>query len=244
MRVPRNQLPSPHIIQVAEGCLQIRELMVQSYALLEEDRIILIDGGFIQTRPREILSEFALLGYSPEQVTHILLTHGHIDHTLNLRRWMELTGAILLAPRRDHLHIEGRYPYRGLNRVCGRLEALTRRLFDYAPPRIDESLEPEAELPLWGGLRVVPLPGHTFGHCGFYSPRRQLLFSGDLFADFLPTPAAPPRVLTVDPELARESIRRAASLPLAGGVLPNHGHSGSPIEHARDLRRLARRLSS
>ena len=33
-------------------------------------------------------------------------------------------------------------------------------------------------------LRVIHLPGHTQGHCGFYSQRFSLLFTGDLFASY------------------------------------------------------------
>ena len=52
------------------------------------------------------------------------------------------------------------------------------------PAIIDVPIADGDELPFWGGLRVVHLPGHTLGHCGFYSKAHDLLFSGDLFASY------------------------------------------------------------
>ena len=84
------------------------------------------------------------------------------------------------------------------------------------------------------GLRVVHLPGHTLGHCGFYSRAHDLLFSGDLFASYFFNVHLPTRILNSAPELIpaepregaasrsapdgaaalRHSRRRAASPPL------------------------------
>ncbi len=37
--------------------------------------------------------------------------------------------------------------------------------------------------PFWSSLRSSHLQGLQEGHCGFYSARHDLLFSGDLFAN-------------------------------------------------------------
>ena len=60
---------------------------------------------------------------------------------------------------------------------CGRLERVGYGVLRYRPAQIDRCISDGDELPFWGGLRVVHLPGHTEGHCGFYSARHDLLFS-------------------------------------------------------------------
>ena len=76
-------------------------------------------------------------------------------------------------------------------------------------------------MPFWGGLRVVHLPGHTRGHCGFYSERHDLLFSGDLFASYFFGSHRPPAILNSVPEHFAASFRRVAELnPRL--IVPNH----------------------
>ena len=65
----------------------------------------------------------------------------------------------------EQQHIDGTYPYAGLNAWCGRLERAVFRTGRSAA--IDVPIADGDELPFWGGLRVVHLPGHTPGHCGF-----------------------------------------------------------------------------
>ncbi len=101
---------------------------------------------------------------------------------LELHDW---TGAPVWAheggarPRRGDV-----IPYTGLARVCGWAEAAGRSVLRRPTGRVDRTFADGDLLPFWGGLRVVHLPGHTRGHCGFYSARHDLLFSGDLFASY------------------------------------------------------------
>jgi glyoxylase-like metal-dependent hydrolase (beta-lactamase superfamily II) len=81
------------------------------------------------------------------------------------------------------------------------------------------------ELPFWGGLRVVHLPGHTVGHCGFYSAKRDVLFTGDLWVRFMMRTQVSPRIFTDAPELVLPSLRKARAIG-AQSVIP--GHYGFP----------------
>ncbi len=76
-------------------------------------------------------------------------------------------------------------------------------------------------LPFWGGLRVVHLPGHTRGHCGFYSERHDLLFSGDLFASYFFNTHLPPAILNSVPAEFPASFRRVTALN-PRWIVPNH----------------------
>jgi glyoxylase-like metal-dependent hydrolase (beta-lactamase superfamily II) len=164
-----------------------------------------------------------------------------LDHTLNLARLQQEHGAWIAAPPADGAHIQGTYPYRGAARVCGALESAGRRLLRYRACKPDRWFGQEDEFPWLGGLRPVPLPGHTAGHTGFHVPSRKLLFTGDLFADFWLHPQLPPGFLNTSQVDLHRSVARVLSMDLEG-ILPNHGWAGSPASHLARFRRLAGRL--
>ena len=74
---------------------------LQNYLIDTGDEVILVDTGLLAGTPEEVVDEnsvlytgkdicsymeaFAALGYKPEQVTKILLTHKHGDHSGELR---------------------------------------------------------------------------------------------------------------------------------------------------------------
>jgi glyoxylase-like metal-dependent hydrolase (beta-lactamase superfamily II) len=135
-----------------------------------------------------------------------------------LKAW---TGAPVYAHPLEQAHIDGVFPYAGLARVCGVLEAMARAGTAYRRVAIDVPLADGDVLPFWGGLRVVHLPGHTLGHCGFYSAKHDLLFSGDLWVRFMMRTQVSPRIFTAAPELLLASLRKARAIG-ARRVVPGH----------------------
>jgi glyoxylase-like metal-dependent hydrolase (beta-lactamase superfamily II) len=184
------------------------------------DEAVLIDTGF--TGELKLLERaLGKIGLRWDNILAILLTHGHLDHTGHLARIKHLTGAAVCAHPDEQRHIDGTFPYRGLSRVCGALEACGRVLLRYRPAVIDQPLSHGMELPYWGGLRVIHLPGHTQGHCGFLSARFQLLFSGDLFASYAFSTHVPPAILNSCPERFPASLDRVRELS-PRHIIPNH----------------------
>jgi glyoxylase-like metal-dependent hydrolase (beta-lactamase superfamily II) len=224
---------------IEQGWIQLRGLIVHQHLLYDHAGITLIDGGFLGGVNR-LEQQLAKLGRTWTDIHAILLTHGHLDHTLNIARLKDLTGAKVIAPKGDEEHVAGTYRYRGIARFCGWAESLGRRTLRYRVPRIERWVEDGETLDYWGGLRVVALPGHTQGHVGYYSPTRRLLFPGDLFVNFLGPPRLPPPWFTVDRMRARSSIHIAAALDLAG-VSPSHSKRAGPDSHLLDLQKLCRR---
>lgn len=180
--------------------------------LLEDgDASVMIDTGIVG-EPIFLRRLVRRLGLNPDSIKAVLLTHGHLDHAGNLAWLKQWTGAKVFAHREEQPHVDGRYPYQGVNIWCGRLEAMGRLLFRYRPAAIDEFLCDGQELPFWGGLRVLHLPGHTLGHCGFYSAKYDLLFSGDMMASYFFNAHKPPAILNSVPELFPASVERVRQL--------------------------------
>jgi glyoxylase-like metal-dependent hydrolase (beta-lactamase superfamily II) len=200
-----------HEIPTPFGCCHV---------LVDAGRAVLIDSGLFGAR-RHFEALFLRLGLAPSAVDAIILTHGHLDHAGNAAWLREWTGAPVLAHPAEQPHIDGAYPYRGWTRLCGAMEAAGRMLARYRPVRIDRALSDGEQLPWWGGLRVVHLPGHTVGHCGFWSERHELLFCGDLVAIWAWRSTFPPFFFNTEQVKLHASLRRAIKLrPRL--VVPNH----------------------
>ena len=198
----RNVPPNLHFIRGLMGCC---------FLLADGDASVMIDTGLVGETilVRRLVRK---LGLTPQSIKAILLTHGHLDHAGNLARLNAWTGAKVFAHAEESRHVAGTYPYTGVARWCGRLEAAGRFLFRYRTAAIDEFLTDGQELPFWGGLRVIHLPGHTAGHCGFFSTRHNLLFSGDMMASYFFNVHKPPAILNSVPELLPASVEKVRRL--------------------------------
>ncbi len=202
------------------GLYPIRGFMSVPHLLVDSDGVVLLDTGFPGDF-RRIRRALEHLGLGPRDLKAIVLTHGHLDHVGNAAWAKQWSGAPIYAHPLEQAHIDGVFPYRGAARVCGVLEAAGRAVTGYERAVIDQPLAEGQELPFWGGLRVVHLPGHTLGHCGFYSARHDLLFSGDLWVRFLMRTQVSPRIFTSAPELVWPSMRKARAIG-AHWVVPGH----------------------
>ncbi len=207
---------------VPAGVFTIRGVMGVCHLLVNGREAVLLDAGLIG-EVGQIRWRLRRLGLGPENVKAILLTHGHLDHVGNLAWARAWTGAPVWGHRLEQVHIDGVYPYFGAAVWCGRLERAGRRCLGVgAAVRIDETIEDGDELPFFGGLRVVHLPGHTLGHCGFYSARHDTLFSGDLIASYWFRGAVlPPPIFNAHPEMIAASLEKAARLN-ARWIVPQH----------------------
>lgn len=220
------------------GIHTIRGVMGVCHLLVDAERnAVMLDTGLVG-EPWLIQRRLRRLGLTQNAIKAILLTHGHLDHAGNLAWAKKWSGAPIHAHPAEQPHIDGTYPYAGASIWCGRLESAGRKLLRVGQSAtIDVSVADGDELPFWSGLRVVHLPGHTLGHCGFYSKAHDLLFSGDLFASYFFNVHLPPAILNSAPELIPESLEKARRLnPRL--MVPQHYDVPDGALHRRRFDRL------
>jgi glyoxylase-like metal-dependent hydrolase (beta-lactamase superfamily II) len=145
-------------------------------------------------------------------VSHILVTHAHLDHSALASRLRDATGAPVLAFGDA---VAGR---------SARMQALAEAGLSGGGEGVDLGFRPDRRLAegarIEGAgwqLRVLHLPGHFAGHLGFLWDDR--LFCGDLVMGWASTLISPP-----DGDLARflTSVRRLRGMRLRR-LYPGHG---------------------
>ena len=223
--------------RLRDDLVAVRSWLTVTHLLVDGDRLILVDTGLFGDFP-QIQAAVAALGRQPSDLKAILVTHGHLDHTGNAARLQRWSGASVYAPAADRAHVAGTHPYRGASRGCGWLEQAGRVAMGFQPPHVDEWFADGTELPFWGGLRVVALPGHTVGHCGFLSESKRVLFVGDVF-DVTWHIGLPPAIFNDDSAGNRASFRRVAAMDVDLFV---PGHYSSLTNLPARLRQKAARL--
>ena len=223
------------------GVLQVRSFLVNYYVLRDATGLYLLDAGFIGGR---WLLRRALRrrGWENEPVRGIIVTHGHLDHILNVGAIARDTGAWIAAPRLDASHYSGHPKYNGWAHVTGMLEGIGRPVLGFQPFTPGRWLDDGDFIDVWRGLRAVHLPGHTAGHMGFYCEPLRLLFSADLYSSYRFFAHFPPDIFNSNSARIPQSAATALALDLAG-VLPHHGNRVPPKEHLRRLQRLHARHS-
>jgi len=117
---------------MTDDLIQIRARGVNYHVLRDGNGLYLIDAGFVNGLDH-LLRALRERNWDPEKICGIIVTHGHLDHILNVGELARRTGAWIAAPRLDAQHYQGRPHYQGLSRVTGILEAFGRPVLGFNP---------------------------------------------------------------------------------------------------------------
>ncbi|SHG61670.1 MBL fold metallo-hydrolase [Massilia sp. CF038] len=192
-------------------------ISVNAYLIEAAGRLILVDAGtgeLYGPTLDKLPAALRAAGFEPEQITDILITHIHTDHTGGL-----MDGTRMVYPNAT-LHLEQREIAYWLDPAKrARASAAAQKNFDHAVSKVKPYLDAGQIQPFSGavtlfpGIRSVPAPGHTPGHSlyALESEGEKLLFWGDLLhvAEVqVPDPAVT-IVFDIDATAAAEQRKRA-----------------------------------
>jgi len=172
--------------------LTIRTVVANCYAVLGERAVIVDTCG--PGHAAKILTRLARHGFTPHQVSLILLTHGHLDHFGSALELRERTGAPIAMHALDaHAVRRGRNPPLNPLNFTARLMApfLRQQVEPFEPDLlIDEGFR----LDVFGiPGRVLFTPGHTPGSISVLLPEGELLAGDLLMGGYLGGHLAPRR---------------------------------------------------
>jgi glyoxylase-like metal-dependent hydrolase (beta-lactamase superfamily II) len=181
--------------------------------LLEGETLTLVDTGF-RGRSLHIISELARLGYSPADITSIIVTHHHADHAGSLATLKGATGARVMAHLADAPYIDGTLPQPGpaSPEWLSDMLAPIHGLWATTPVSVDGLVSDGDELPMLGGIRILHTPGHTPGSISLFLEKEGLVIVGDVLSRGTLGLSLPSKAFTIDLAQEIQSIGRLGSL--------------------------------
>jgi glyoxylase-like metal-dependent hydrolase (beta-lactamase superfamily II) len=167
-------------VEILPNLHRVPGVVANVYLLVDPGGLSLIDAG-LPRQDAKILEYIASLGFAPQDLKHILITHADSDHVGGLAGLQAVTPARTYASPIEAEAIQAGRFSRPLKLEGWRkwLFQISTRIFRITPGSVDEMLVEEQELPIWGGLRVLKTPGHTPGHLSYYAFDTGVLFPGD-----------------------------------------------------------------
>jgi len=164
-------------MRILNGIHMVKISFVNVYIIERDDELLLIDTG-IPGSTDNILSYIEAIGYKPDNVSIIVITHAHQDHIGGLRALIKRTNAMVAAHRLER---------------------------EYISDKVDILLEEGMNVK---GLRVIHTPGHTPGHICLLDINANSLFVGDLMYEENGKLYEIPHKYSRDPERNRDAIRK------------------------------------
>jgi len=174
---------------VIEGVHLVAMGTANAYLIDGQDGLTLIDAGF-PDKEVAVVEALRELGRSPDQLKHLILTHGHPDHIGSAAAIVRETGARTYMHPLDIRLAETGGPFRPMTPAPGLLrQILCRVIYDHnkrlAPVAIDQPLTDGETLNIAGGIDVVHVPGHCAGQVALLWRPGRMLFAADVFMNIM-----------------------------------------------------------
>jgi len=177
---------------------QGRPHAIAAYLIRQDDLVILIESGPGSTLP-SLQAGLAKEGLSPRDVTHVLLTHIHLDHA-GAAGWLSQQGAqIYVHPVGAPHLLNPEKLLASATRIYGdRMESLWGEFLPVAESQL--KVPKDAEAIAIGNLEFIPIntPGHAEHHYSYLF--EDILFCGDVGGvripgyQYLRVPMPPPEL--------------------------------------------------
>jgi glyoxylase-like metal-dependent hydrolase (beta-lactamase superfamily II) len=191
--------------KIIEGLVQVGTAV--NVFLLETDpgELTVLDTG-MPGNTRAILRAAAELGYQPQDIKNILITHADVDHAGSAAGLQQATGARVYAGEETANYLrEGMAPPHNaaMNWFMGPMQSLMIRAM-----QVNQVLHDGQVLPIGGGIEAIFAPGHTPDNFCYYWQREHVLFAPDLFFAATGSLGLTPSMISWDMERARQSAQR------------------------------------
>ncbi len=220
---------------VADGVHRIEDAYTNWYLLEQDGRFTVVDTG-VPTSWRSLHVALARLGTTTDAVEAVVLTHGHFDHVgfaerarqeLGVPVWVHEGDVPLTRNPMGYQHERPRRRYLRRPKALPIMASLVRNRAFWPEPVREVRRYTDGTLDVPGTPRVVPSPGHTYGHCALHLADRDVLIAGDAIVTLDPyTGATGPQIVagaaTANSDVALESLS-ALEETGAGTVLTGHG---------------------
>lgn len=168
--------------KIADGIYEVGPGYVNAYVVDGDEGVVLIDTG-LPKKDDLITAGLVEVGRSIDDLTAILLTHSHNDHTGGAASIKAGSGATLIASRGDASAIRGDVPAPAPPMLWGPLALLARLMPKSMPVVVDHEVAEGSEDGLPTDFSVIDTPGHTPGHTSYLLDRAGgILFVGDAAA--------------------------------------------------------------
>jgi glyoxylase-like metal-dependent hydrolase (beta-lactamase superfamily II) len=136
------------------------------------------ERGFYDLERRTVVDALAERGVAPTDVDHVVVTHLHFDHAAGLTH-LDDSGAAVATFANATVHVQRR---EWEDALANRSTMTRTYLESHLRPVADRIRLADGEAEILAGVRVLPLPGHTWGQQGvcFEDDRGTVCFPGDL----------------------------------------------------------------
>lgn len=183
--------------------------------------LALVDAGFPRWHYAVLTAAQSLP--APNEITHVILTHAHVDHIGGASGILDHMPAQVLCSVAERPFIEGRSLASSATGMLSRVVLTLNHhlaLRRVEPVRIDGTLREGDEI---CGLRVIEVPGHTPGQIALIHVEDRVVLCADALFNVKQCVGHDPIPgITADRALAEASMQRIAELGIAD-VIPSHG---------------------
>jgi glyoxylase-like metal-dependent hydrolase (beta-lactamase superfamily II) len=200
-----------------------------TYLIKRNGKIILIDTG-MRSDAKDIKFAMKKLSLSLSDITAILLTHWHNDHSAGTSELKKLTGCETFCHINEAKYFEKTQSSK-IRRVSqyipeyGILVLFKGLIGDVVPRNVKiDHLVKDGDIIL-DTFEVIHTKGHTEGHISFYDTESKFLFAGDSLAVIDQKLRLMARPVTPDKESSIISIKRSLANRKIKGICPGHRES-------------------